>query len=586
MIRSISGLINLIKSITLLFELYPKKFLIIIFFLLTLVASIAEIATISSLLPLVDLLVENNNYSDSKYIKYLISFFKVGESNSKILLLIVFTGLIVFTYIIKILIILVNSYLNHQIAFYIHNNVFKKILNQNYDYFINSNTGDILGSIEKVESIRNIVFSLLNLFMSIILASSIIVLLFVVDFMNSSILFILIGVVYLSMYFLSKRKLTDISFLQAKIIDKKYKIFLEFKQNIKEIILRNLDNYIFDKQFNIFLSLRNSRISAERITHIMTQTSVFIFTLAIITVLFFFITLKTNLNTNAPIIIFYIVAIQRLVPHVQNIYNSLVSGIKLPQYSVKDVLNILDLPDQRIIDHAKHTKEKIHINSEVSLKNLKFSHYQSPDVLFQNTNLNFKIGKIYGLTGMSGAGKTTFLDIFMGLLKMNSGDFLIDETRINIFNNPHWQNLICYVPQNSILTDGTFIENICYGEDLNKIDKDYMNDCANKALCLDFINNRKEGFNTQIGEGGSKISGGQKQRLLIARALYSRKPVLLLDEATNAIDKETEYKIFQNLENIKKDKIIIVIAHNAEVRSFFDLIYNFENKIINPIKLK
>ena len=174
----------------------------------------------------------------------------------------------------------------------------------------------------------------------------------------------------------------------------------------------------------------------------------------------------------------------------------------------------------------------------------------------------------------------------MGLLKMNAGDFLIDETRINIFNNPHWQNLICYVPQNSILTDGTFIENICYGKDLNKIDKDYMNDCANKALCLDFINNRKEGFNTQIGEGGSKISGGQKQRLLIARALYSRKPVLLLDEATNAIDKETEYKIFKNLENIKKDKIIIVIAHNEEVRSFFDLIYNFENKMINPIKLK
>ncbi len=580
MIKPLIGLINLTKSVFLLFKSYPQKKLFFIFIFLTLVASFVEIATIGSLLPLVDLLTDSNRYSDIKYFNIFVNFFNIEKNDIKIFTLIVFTILIIVSYLIKLIIILVNSYLNHEVAFYIHNKVVKKIINQNYKYFINSNTSNILGTIEKVEAVRNVVFSLLLLLLSSIMSLSIIILLFTVDFTNSLILFIFLGIVYFLMYLLTHKKFNEISFLQAKVINKKYRLFLELSQNIKEIILRNLDNFIFKKQFNIILSLRDSRIKEERLTNITTQTTVLMISLLVILILFYFVIFNKNLTSNAPLIVFYIFALQRLNPHIQNAYVSLMSGIKLPQYSIQDVLKILDLPDERTIIRKKYQEKILHIKNQISVSNLQFSHDKNSPNLFEGSNLNFEVGKIYGLTGASGVGKTTFLDIFMGLLKTCEGDFYLDEKKIDIFNNPNWQNLTSYVSQNAVLTDGTFLENICFGEDLNKIDKLFLEDCAKKAECLDFIKKRIGGFQAEIGEGGSKISGGQRQRILLARALFSKKTILILDEATNAIDKATENKIFKNLEAIKQDKIIIVISHNNEIKKNFDCIYKFENKKI------
>lgn len=140
--------------------------------------------------------------------------------------------------------------------------------------------------------------------------------------------------------------------------------------------------------------------------------------------------------------------------------------------------------------------------------------------------------------------------------------------------------MISYVPQNTFLIDGTFLDNICYGVDLNKINNHHLLDSAEKADCLEFIKSREHGFETYIGEGGVKISGGQRQKILIARALYSNKPILLLDEATNALDKDNENRILKNLAKLKENKIVIVIAHNDQIKNFFDVIYKFDNKNI------
>ena len=580
MIKPLIGLINLIKSIILLFKVYPKKIFFFVFVFLTLLASIIEIATIASILPLIDLLIDNNKYLSNKYVNLLVNTFDLKENELKLTYLIIFTVLLIVSYLIKIFLIFVNSYLNHEVAFYIHNKVVKKLLNQNYKYFIDNTTSNFLAIIEKVEAVRGVVFSLLLLLMSLIMSSSIIFLILLIDFKNSIILFVIMGTVYILMYSLTHNRLNDISFLQAKIIDKKYKVFLEFSQNIKEIILRNLNNFFFSKQYEIMISLRNSRISAERYTNISIQTTILIFMLMVVGILFYFTALKGNLVSNASLIVFYVVAIQRLIPHAQNVYVSLVSGIKNPQYSILNVLDVLNLPDERNIKSDNFKMGKINLNSEISVQNLNFSHNKELKNIIEDTSLNFKVGNIYGLVGRSGSGKTTFFDILMGLLKTSSGDFFIDKKKISIFNNYNWQNLICYVSQNTVLTDGTFLENICYGEDLNKINNKHLLDCAEKAECLEFIKSREHGFETYIGEGGAKISGGQRQRILIARALYTNKPILLLDEATNALDKDKENKIFKNLTRLKDDKIIIAIAHNDQIKRFFDIIYKFDEKKI------
>lgn len=580
MIKSLIGLVNLVESIILLFKVYPKKKLFFVFVFLTLFASIIEIATIGSVLPLMDLLIDNNKYLSNKYVVLLVNIFDLKESELKLFFLIIFMGLLIFSYITKIFLILVNSYLNHEVYFYIHNKVVKKILSQNYKYFVDNATSNFLGIFEKVEQVRNVVFSLLLLFMSLIISISIISLIFIVNFKNSLILFFIIAIVYFLMYKLTHKKLNDISFLQAKIIDKKYKIFLEFSLNIKEIILKNLYNFIFNKQHAIMLALRNSRISAERYTSIANHTTILIFTLISVAILFYFITIKGNLISNSSIIIFYLVAIQRLIPHAQNVFTSLMSGIRNPQYSILNVLDILDLPDERNINSNNFGNEKIILNSEISVSNLTFNYNKDLKNIIEDASLNFKKGNLYGLVGRSGSGKTTFFNILMGLLKTSNGDFYVDKKKISVFNNSSWQQLISYVPQNTFLIDGTFLDNICYGVDLNKINNHHLLDSAEKADCLEFIKSREHGFETYIGEGGVKISGGQRQKILIARALYSNKPILLLDEATNALDKDNENRILKNLAKLKENKIVIVIAHNDQIKNFFDVIYKFDNKNI------
>ncbi|MDA7489550.1 glycosyltransferase [Candidatus Pelagibacter ubique] len=396
MIKPLIGLINLIKSIILLFKVYPNKFFFFAFVFLTLLASIIEIATIASILPLIDLLIDNNKYLSNKYVNLLVNNFDLKENELKLTYLIIFTVLLIASYLIKISLILVNSYLNHEVAFYIHNKVVKKLLNQNYKYFIDNTTSNFLAIIEKIEAVRGVVFSLLLLLMSLIMSSSIIFLILLIDFKNSIILFVIMGIVYILMYSFTHKRLNDISFLQAKIIDKKYKVFLEFSHNIKEIILRNLNNFFFSKQYEIMISLRNSRISSERYTNIALQTTILIFMLMIVGILFYFTTLKGNLVSNASLIVFYVVAIQRLIPHAQNVYVSLMSGIKNPQYSILNVLDVLNLPDERNIKSDNFEMEKINLNSEISVQNLTFKHNEGLKniiVLNDAVNLNDFLSK-------------------------------------------------------------------------------------------------------------------------------------------------------------------------------------------------
>lgn len=581
MINQFIGFINLIKIIFLLFKEYPKKFLFLIFIFLTLLASFVEIASIASIIPLIDFLIDNNKYLNNEYIVLFIKYFDLQGIEIKLFFIIIFAVLIIFSFIIKILLIFVQSYLNFEISFFIHNKVIKRILNQNYKYFIHNNTSNFLAITENVEALRNVVFSLLLLFMSSTIAASIIFLLLTVNFINTLILFFIMITVYFLMYYFTFKKLNSIAFLQSKIINKKFSVFLELTQNIKEIILRNLHNYVFYKQYEIMLSLRDSRISAERYTAVSNYTATLFLSLLIIMALLYFVSTKVSLVANSALIVFYIISIQRLLPHLQNIYACLTKGIKNVQYLILKVLDVLNLPDKKNIKGDILEKDKIIINSEISIKNLTFSHNRKvKNNIIEKASMILKKGNLYGLIGASGSGKTTFFDVFMGLLKCCNGDFYVDKKKISIFNNNKWQQLISYVSQNSTIADGTFLENICYGADLNNINKRHLLECARNAECLEFINSRKHRFQEYIGEGGVKISGGQRQRLLIARALYINRPILLLDEATNALDKRTEIKIFRNLTKLKVNKIIIAIAHNTNIQDFFDTIYKIYNKKI------
>ena len=190
-------------------------------------------------------------------------------------------------------------------------------------------------------------------------------------------------------------------------------------------------------------------------------------------------------------------------------------------------------------------------------------------------------GEIIGIVGQTGSGKSTLIDILMGLLEPSKGSIMIDNKNLYFSNDQNfinsWRKSIGHVPQDIFLIDGSFIENIALGEKLTEIDLKEVYEAASRAKISNFIKKTKYGFDTKVGERGINISGGQKQRLGIARALYKNPKILVLDEATSALDRETEIEVLSSITGSDNDLTIIMVAHRLSTLSNCDKIISIKN---------
>ena len=200
-------------------------------------------------------------------------------------------------------------------------------------------------------------------------------------------------------------------------------------------------------------------------------------------------------------------------------------------------------------------------------------------------DLSFEINRnndVVGIYGESGSGKTTLVDILIGLLKTDNGNFYLDGKEVSVLDS---KNIFGYVPQTIFLFDDTIKNNILMSLNKNQTVSDkFLYEVLKKTQLLDLVNSFKDKENTFIGENGAKLSGGQRQRIGIARALICNPKVLIFDEATSGLDKETEKKVFEDLKKISKDLSILIISHNPDIWNYCNKLYEMKNK--NLIKIK
>ena len=223
------------------------------------------------------------------------------------------------------------------------------------------------------------------------------------------------------------------------------------------------------------------------------------------------------------------------------------------------------------------TNNSLEFENKIILKNISFS-YKNDKNIFKDLNLEISKNKIIGIAGESGSGKSTIVNLLTGLIKSQKGNIIIDEKEIN---DPlilrRYQNLFSITSQDTYLIDGSIKDNIIFGSN-EKVSNDRIKSSIKFARLDTTINNLSYGMDTYVGSNIKQLSSGQKQRISIARSIYSDREILIFDEATNALDKENEKYIFENLKNLKAKKTIIIISHDQDNLKICDYILRVENK--------
>ena len=221
--------------------------------------------------------------------------------------------------------------------------------------------------------------------------------------------------------------------------------------------------------------------------------------------------------------------------------------------------------------------KRLLLKEKLVLKNVNFSYDNTTKLALDNININIKVNTTVGIIGTTGAGKSTLVDIILGLLQPDSGEIMVDDKLLEINNTRQWQNSIGYVPQSIFLIDDSIASNIAFGVPKEEIDMKQVEKVAKMAKVYDFVATLEKKFETIIGERGVRLSGGQRQRLGIARALYHNPELLVLDEATSALDNETEAEVMKAIDGMTGSKTIIMIAHRLSTVERCDMLIKIQD---------
>jgi ABC-type multidrug transport system fused ATPase/permease subunit len=276
-----------------------------------------------------------------------------------------------------------------------------------------------------------------------------------------------------------------------------------------------------------------------------------------------------------PIVALYAFVGYRLMPALQQIYGA-VTYLRF----AGPAINILhaDLISLHKIDSQEANVKPMIFNQAITLTNIVYSYPNAPQSTLKGINLSIPARSTIAFVGTTGSGKTTSVDVILGLLEPQEGSLKVDGQVISDANRRQWQSTIGYVPQQIYLSDDTVVANIAFGVSLKDVDLKAVERAAMVANLHDFVTNTlPQGYSTKVGERGVRLSGGQRQRIGIARALYHNPQVLILDEATSALDGLTEQAVMDAVNNLGHEMTIILIAHRLSTVRQCDQIFVLES---------
>lgn len=454
--------------------------------------------------------------------------------------------------------------------------LFKSYLDKNYKFHLKTNPSILLRNVStEVSQTSTVMLSYLKLVREVLVLIAIFSLLLMSNFSITVYIFLFMTF-FVTLFFIFTKKIIEKNskLIQAIRATQIQHITQSFNA-IKEIKMLNKENFVNKVTVKNMLKFENPFLINFFLASLPRPFLEVLVILSLIFITIFFTDSAGSIISLIPMLSLFVVSAVRLIPSFNSISTSLAS-IKSYRPSYKLVYsNLINKQNITKSDYIDEVDDDLKFKNKIIIKNVSFS-YEDKKVFTLN-NINFEIlkGSNLGIIGKSGSGKSTLVSLLIGLLEPDKGEISTDN--INIRNNLRkWQSLIGYVPQDIYLLDDTIKKNIAIGEEEENIDQERLKIAINSSQLTKYVNSLPNKLDTFVGNRGVRISGGQKQRIGIARALYFKRDILVLDEATNSLDSDNERIIIDNIINQYQLKTLICIAHNKKIFEKFDSIINLE----------
>ena len=547
-------------------------------------SALSEVISISSIFPFTLLITDQEKFKQYKFVNQFISQFSLNDNQILILLCFIFIVLIFLSSFIRIFNIKYSLDLSAKIANDFGTEAYFKSLNQPYEDHLLGNSSKLISTnLVEISRVEGVIYNTLSFGIALIISFSIILTLLKVNLLMTLTSAFILGTGYLLMGNWSRLILRKNSFIITEANKSQVKLVQEGLGAIREILLEGLQSIYRDKYKKFDYEARTKLAQKNFITAIPRYSfEALALTLMILFALFYSVFFNFN-NAFLPTLTLFALASQKLLPAMQMCYSSL-SIIRANHSAIICVIDMLSLKENSK-NYAKKSNDKYLLKKNIAFRNVSFS-YKNNKIILNNINLQINKGEKLGITGISGSGKSTLIDLILGLIHPSNGNIYIDNNNLhnkkdNYFTKK-WQRTLSHVPQNIFLNDASIKENIAFGIPPKQINEELLEFSIKNAMLSDFLLSLSNGVNTIVGERGFLLSGGQRQRIGIARALYKQSNILILDEATNALDYITEQRIFSSICKNSLTKTLIIISHNKDILNLCDRVIVLKNgKIIS-----
>ena len=570
---------NTVIKISSLFNKREKSKFIILFVMM-IVAALFETVGIGLIVPFVGIVTNPEQIHDQTTLAYLYDFFNF-QTNTEFIIFTV--GILLSVFVVKNLYLLLFQYsqyrviLNQQVK--LSSRLFKEYLTKPYTFHLQRNTADLLRNVNSEVSrvFQGIIMSSFQLLTEVLVITCILVLLLITSPIPTFTAFILLGGSVFIFFKIFRKKISNLGKEQQKVSGKMIKWVNQGLGASKEVKVSGKEKFFIDAyQGHSQIKANNSRYMKmlEQIPRLFIET--LLVSVVLITMVIIVIQGKNTTELISTMALFAMAAF-RLMPSITRVV-AMMTTIKYSQPALTVVYDDLFSNKEDAIDidldvntSSVNTDERFYEDA-IKLKDVSYRYPNQESYSVKNVSLTIPIGQSVAFIGESGAGKTTIVDIILGLFNPEKGSVIIDEKNI-IHQKTLWQKKIGYIPQSIYLSDDSIRGNVAFGIKSRNINDEEVWRALEQAQLKEFVKELPEQLDTKVGENGVRISGGQRQRIGIARALYHNPEILFMDEATSALDNETEKEIMKAIDGLRGEKTLIIIAHRLSTIENCDVVF-------------